>query len=142
MIGSPQPWLSSNSELCNTTLILFFFVNHKMNSKVFFFCLIIFFFLIDWKWLIDLLNNIPCNIEIHFTVSLPRGAFSTLGESLYRVDLSENELTSMDDGAFSSLKNLLYLNVSHNHLTRFNSDVFKGNCLLLTVQIFFISQKM
>lgn len=58
--------------------------------------------------------------------SLPRAAFSMVGESLLRLDLSENELSHMDDGALSGLERLLLLNLSRNDLGRFNSDAFKG----------------
>lgn len=49
-----------------------------------------------------------------------------VGESLLRLDLSENELSHMEDGALSGLEQLLLLNISRNDLGRFNSDVFKG----------------
>ncbi|XP_012268471.2 chaoptin isoform X2 [Athalia rosae] len=49
-----------------------------------------------------------------------------ISESLERLDLSWNILSHMDDEAFAGLGNLTFLNVSHNDLTRFNSDVFKG----------------
>ncbi|KAG8037069.1 hypothetical protein G9C98_004391 [Cotesia typhae] len=54
-------------------------------------------------------------------------AFGSLGDSLLRVDLSRNELLHMEDNALVGLKHLLFLNLSRNDLTRFNSDVFKGN---------------
>lgn len=49
-----------------------------------------------------------------------------IGESLLRLDLSDNELSHMEDDALSGLEQLLLLNISHNDLGRFNSDVFKG----------------
>lgn len=49
-----------------------------------------------------------------------------LGESLLRLDLSENELSHMEDGALLGLEQLFLLNISRNDLSRFNSDVFKG----------------
>lgn len=49
-----------------------------------------------------------------------------LGESLLRLDLSENELSHMEDGALLGLERLFLLNISRNDLSRFNSDVFKG----------------
>ena len=49
-----------------------------------------------------------------------------LGDSLLRLDLSENELSHMEDDALSGLERLLLLNISRNDLNRFNSDVFKG----------------
>ncbi|XP_015590280.1 protein artichoke [Cephus cinctus] len=67
--------------------------------------------------------------------SLPRGAFSTLGESLLHIDLSKNELSYMEDGALSGLGRLLFFNISHNDLTRFNSDVFKGAYNLLQLDL-------
>lgn len=50
----------------------------------------------------------------------------SLGESLLRLDLSNNELSHMEDGALSGVQHLLFFNISHNSLNRFNSDVFKG----------------
>jgi len=32
----------------------------------------------------------------------------------------------MEDDALSGVQHLLFLNISHNSLNRFNSDVFKG----------------
>lgn len=58
--------------------------------------------------------------------SLPRGAFTSLGGSLLRLDLSNNELSHMEDGALSGVQHLLLLNISRNSLNRFNSDVFRG----------------
>lgn len=63
-----------------------------------------------------------------FTVSLPRGAFSGL-ESLFKLDLSHNGMSHMEDGALIGMENLLYLSIAHNDLSRFNSDVFKGKYL-------------
>lgn len=50
----------------------------------------------------------------------------SLGESLLRLDLSNNELSHMEDGALSGVQHLLFFNISHNSLSRFNSDVFRG----------------
>ena len=61
-----------------------------------------------------------------FLGSLPRAALLMLGESLLRLDLSENELSHMEDGALLGLEQLFLLNISRNDLSRFNSDVFKG----------------
>ena len=58
--------------------------------------------------------------------SLPRDAFSTLSESLLRIDLSRNELAHMEDGALTGLGHVLFFNLSRNDLTRFNSEVFEG----------------
>ncbi|OXU20991.1 hypothetical protein TSAR_016495 [Trichomalopsis sarcophagae] len=58
--------------------------------------------------------------------SVQRGAFSTLGSTLLHLDLSDNELSHLEDGALLGMENLLVLNVSHNDLSRLNSDVFKG----------------
>ncbi|XP_043272457.1 protein artichoke isoform X2 [Venturia canescens] len=66
---------------------------------------------------------------------LPRGAFSNLGESLLRVDLSRNELSHMEDGSLTGLSHVLFLNLSRNDLTRFNSDVFKGAYNLLQLDL-------
>ncbi|XP_071573008.1 uncharacterized protein [Temnothorax nylanderi] len=67
--------------------------------------------------------------------SLSRDAFNTLGESLMRLDLSDNELSHMEDGALSDVQHLLFLNISHNSLSRFNSDVFKGIFSLLQLDL-------
>nr|XP_050859212.1 protein artichoke isoform X1 [Vespula vulgaris] len=67
--------------------------------------------------------------------SLSRGAFLTLGESLLRLDLSNNGLSHMEDGSLSGLEHLLFLNISRNDLTRFNSDVFKGAYNLLQLDL-------
>ncbi|XP_071645952.1 uncharacterized protein [Temnothorax longispinosus] len=67
--------------------------------------------------------------------SLSRDAFNTLGESLMRLDLSDNELSHMEDSAFSDVQHLLFLNISHNSLSRFNSDVFKGIFSLLQLDL-------
>lgn len=64
-----------------------------------------------------------------FLGSLPRAALLMLGESLLRLDLSENELSHMEDGALLGLEQLFLLNISRNDLSRFNSDVFKGTCM-------------
>lgn len=62
-----------------------------------------------------------------FAGSVQRGAFSTLGSTLLHLDLSDNELSHLEDGALLGMENLLVLNVSHNDLSRLNSDVFKGS---------------
>ncbi|CAK9794641.1 chp [Anthophora quadrimaculata] len=67
--------------------------------------------------------------------SLPRAAFSIVGESVLHLDLSENELSHMEDGALSGLERLQLLNISRNDLTRFNSDVFKGAYNLLQLDL-------
>ncbi|XP_020291799.1 protein artichoke-like isoform X2 [Pseudomyrmex gracilis] len=67
--------------------------------------------------------------------TLPRGSFAILGESLLRLDLSDNELSHIDDGTFSGVQHLLFLNISHNSLARFNSDVFKGAFSLLQLDL-------
>ncbi|XP_076239113.1 uncharacterized protein LOC143182166 [Calliopsis andreniformis] len=67
--------------------------------------------------------------------SLPRAAFSMVGESLQRLDLSDNEMSHVEDSALSGLEQLLFLNISHNHLNRFNSDVFKGVHNLLQLDL-------
>ncbi|XP_012138324.1 uncharacterized protein LOC100882867 isoform X1 [Megachile rotundata] len=67
--------------------------------------------------------------------SLPRAAFSMVGASLLRLDLSDNELSHMEDDALSGLEQLLLLNISHNDLGRFNSDVFKGAYNLLQLDL-------
>ncbi|KAI4502908.1 hypothetical protein M0802_001952 [Mischocyttarus mexicanus] len=74
--------------------------------------------------------------------SLSRGAFLTLGESLIRLDLSNNGLSHMEDGSLSGLERLLFLNISRNDLTRFNSDVFKGayNLLQLDLSVNFLQE--
>ncbi|XP_034945170.1 chaoptin [Chelonus insularis] len=66
---------------------------------------------------------------------LPRNAFGNLGESLFRVDLSRNELLQMEDDALAGLQHLLFFNLSRNDLTRFNSDVFKGAHNLLQLDL-------
>ncbi|XP_066598350.1 protein artichoke-like [Prorops nasuta] len=68
-------------------------------------------------------------------VSLTRAALSTLGETLLHLDLSNNELSHMEDEALSGLDHLLFLNISHNDLNRFNSDVFKGANSLLQLDL-------
>ncbi|KOC68948.1 Chaoptin [Habropoda laboriosa] len=67
--------------------------------------------------------------------SVARAAFSMVGESVLRLDLSENELSHMEDDALSGLERLLVLNISRNDLTRFNSDVFKGAYNLLQLDL-------
>ncbi|XP_061930203.1 chaoptin isoform X4 [Apis cerana] len=67
--------------------------------------------------------------------SLPRAALLMLGESLLRLDLSENELSHMEDGALLGLEQLFLLNISRNDLSRFNSDVFKGAYNLLQLDL-------
>ncbi|XP_011687012.1 PREDICTED: insulin-like growth factor-binding protein complex acid labile subunit, partial [Wasmannia auropunctata] len=67
--------------------------------------------------------------------SLSRDAFNTLGESLLQLDLSGNELSHMEDNALSDVQHLLFLNISHNSLSRFNSDVFKGIFSLLQLDL-------
>ena len=37
----------------------------------------------------------------------------------------------MEDGALIGMENLHYLSIAHNDLSRFNSDVFKGEFLLM-----------
>ncbi|XP_029175127.1 protein artichoke [Nylanderia fulva] len=66
---------------------------------------------------------------------VPQNAFITIGDSLLRLDLSYNELSHMEDNAFSDLQYLLFLNISHNSLSRFNSDVFKGVFSLLQLDL-------
>lgn len=73
--------------------------------------------------------------------TLVRNSFSSLGNTLIRLDISYNELAHVEDGALSGLDNLLFLNISHNDLNRFNSDVFRGNIekllsLLITLSLF------
>ncbi|XP_033327169.2 uncharacterized protein LOC117220870 [Megalopta genalis] len=74
--------------------------------------------------------------------SLPRDAFSPIGASLLRLDLSNNELSHIEDGALSGLESLLLLNLSHNDLGRFNSDAFEGahNLLQLDLSVNFLQE--
>ncbi|XP_076297581.1 uncharacterized protein LOC143217323 [Lasioglossum baleicum] len=74
--------------------------------------------------------------------SLPRGAFSSIGGSLLRLDLSDNELSHIEDGAFFGLERLLLLNLSRNDLGRFNSDAFEGayNLLQLDLSVNFLQE--
>lgn len=76
---------------------------------------------------------IAFSIIFYFIGSLSRSAFNTLGESLLRLDLSGNELSYMEDGALSDVQHLLFLNISHNSLSRFNSDVFKGKIFIYLI---------
>ncbi|KAL0132508.1 hypothetical protein PUN28_000330 [Cardiocondyla obscurior] len=66
---------------------------------------------------------------------LSRDAFDTLGESLLQLDLSDNELSHIEDGAFSGIQHLLFFNISYNSLSRFNSDVFKDISSLLHLDL-------
>ena len=70
--------------------------------------------------------------NISFAASLPRGAFSSF-ESIFKVDLSNNGLNHMEDGALIGMENLQQLSIAQNDLSRFNSDVFKGENLLYIV---------
>ncbi|XP_076655058.1 uncharacterized protein LOC143360254 [Halictus rubicundus] len=74
--------------------------------------------------------------------SLPRGAFSSIGGSLLRLDLSNNELSHIEDGALFGLERLLLLNLSRNDLGRFNSDAFEGayNLLQLDLSVNFLQE--
>ncbi|XP_072745810.1 uncharacterized protein [Anoplolepis gracilipes] len=66
---------------------------------------------------------------------LSRDSFITFSESLLQLDLSYNELSYMEDNAFFDLQHLLFLNISHNSLSRFNSDVFKNVFNLLQLDL-------
>ncbi|KAJ8675167.1 hypothetical protein QAD02_010953 [Eretmocerus hayati] len=58
--------------------------------------------------------------------SIQQGAFLLLGKSLVHLDLSDNGLSHLDDGALIGMSSLLVLNISFNDIHRLNSDVLKG----------------
>lgn len=64
-------------------------------------------------------------IVIYFLGSISEGAF-TSQQSLEKINLHGNLLTSLDGGAFRGLSNLRELNIGHNKLKKLNSDVFLG----------------
>ena len=59
--------------------------------------------------------------------SLQAGLFDSLGSDLdLTLDLSHNEITTLEDGVFANLENLVFLDLAHNQLQSLPAGIFAG----------------